>query len=65
MKLTGDDRLGNGGKKLQILLAARSPGWRLLRERGAQGAQQPLSPLAALKIDEWNGMIDVNIRGVL
>jgi NADP-dependent 3-hydroxy acid dehydrogenase YdfG len=25
----------------------------------------PLSPLAALKIDEWNSMIDVNIRGVL
>jgi NADP-dependent 3-hydroxy acid dehydrogenase YdfG len=25
----------------------------------------PLSPLAALKIDEWNWMIDVNIRGVL
>lgn len=25
----------------------------------------PLSPLAALKIDEWNRMIDVNIKGVL
>ncbi|MFD2370079.1 SDR family oxidoreductase [Brevibacillus sp. GCM10020057] len=25
----------------------------------------PLSPLAALKIEEWNRMIDVNIRGVL
>ncbi|WP_458126190.1 SDR family oxidoreductase [Paenibacillus sp. Z3-2] len=25
----------------------------------------PLSPLGALKIDEWNRMIDVNIRGVL
>jgi len=25
----------------------------------------PLSPLAALKVDEWNWMIDVNIRGVL
>ena len=25
----------------------------------------PLSPLSALKIDEWNAMIDVNIRGVL
>lgn len=25
----------------------------------------PLSPLAALRIDEWNRMIDVNIRGVL
>ncbi len=25
----------------------------------------PLSPLSALKIDEWNRMIDVNIRGVL
>ncbi|MCR6626005.1 SDR family oxidoreductase [Pseudoxanthomonas japonensis] len=25
----------------------------------------PLSPLAALKIDEWNQMIDVNLRGVL
>ncbi|MBL8644127.1 MAG: SDR family oxidoreductase [Rhodospirillaceae bacterium] len=25
----------------------------------------PLSPLHALKIDEWNRMIDVNIRGVL
>ena len=25
----------------------------------------PLSPLRALKIDEWNQMIDVNIRGVL
>ncbi|MGQ7263152.1 SDR family oxidoreductase [Vreelandella sp. V005] len=25
----------------------------------------PLSPLASLKIDEWNRMIDVNIRGVL
>lgn len=25
----------------------------------------PLSPLAELKIDEWNWMIDVNIRGVL
>ncbi|SOB87922.1 NADP-dependent 3-hydroxy acid dehydrogenase YdfG [Sphingomonas guangdongensis] len=25
----------------------------------------PLSPLAALKQDEWNRMIDVNIRGVL
>lgn len=25
----------------------------------------PLSPLAELKIDEWNSMIDVNIRGVL
>ena len=25
----------------------------------------PLSPLAALKMDEWNQMIDVNIRGVL
>ncbi|MEN1988063.1 SDR family oxidoreductase [Paenibacillus hubeiensis] len=25
----------------------------------------PLSPLEALRIDEWNRMIDVNIRGVL
>lgn len=25
----------------------------------------PLSPLAALKVSEWNQMIDVNIRGVL
>jgi NADP-dependent 3-hydroxy acid dehydrogenase YdfG len=25
----------------------------------------PLSPLEALKVDEWNNMIDVNIRGVL
>src|SRR5690348_4572954 len=25
----------------------------------------PLSPLSELKIDEWNRMIDVNIRGVL
>jgi len=25
----------------------------------------PLSPLSALRIDEWNWMIDVNIRGVL
>ncbi|MFK0520888.1 SDR family oxidoreductase [Paenibacillus illinoisensis] len=25
----------------------------------------PLSPLEALKVDEWNRMIDVNIRGVL
>ena len=25
----------------------------------------PLSPLASLKIDEWNRMVDVNIRGVL
>lgn len=25
----------------------------------------PLSPLDALKVDEWNRMIDVNIRGVL
>lgn len=25
----------------------------------------PLSPLTALKIDEWNNMLDVNIRGVL
>lgn len=25
----------------------------------------PLSPLTALKVDEWNRMIDVNIRGVL
>jgi len=26
---------------------------------------RPLSPLAELKIEEWNRMIDVNIRGVL
>ncbi|PTU75751.1 SDR family oxidoreductase [Pseudomonas mangrovi] len=25
----------------------------------------PLSPLSALKIDEWNQMLDVNVRGVL
>ncbi|NYT60611.1 SDR family oxidoreductase [Alcaligenaceae bacterium] len=25
----------------------------------------PLSPLSGLKVDEWNHMIDVNIRGVL
>jgi len=25
----------------------------------------PLSPMEALKVDEWNRMIDVNIRGVL
>ena len=25
----------------------------------------PLSPLSALKVEEWNWMIDVNIRGVL
>ncbi|MBK1868495.1 SDR family oxidoreductase [Aestuariivirga sp. YIM B02566] len=25
----------------------------------------PLSPLASLKVDEWNRMIDVNIKGVL
>jgi NADP-dependent 3-hydroxy acid dehydrogenase YdfG len=28
-------------------------------------AVMPLSPLSALKVDEWNWMIDVNIRGVL
>jgi NADP-dependent 3-hydroxy acid dehydrogenase YdfG len=25
----------------------------------------PLSPLSALKIDDWNWMIDINVRGVL
>lgn len=25
----------------------------------------PLSPMSSLKVDEWNAMIDVNIRGVL
>lgn len=25
----------------------------------------PLSPLASLKVDEWNRMLDVNVRGVL
>ncbi|MEQ4953397.1 SDR family oxidoreductase, partial [Klebsiella oxytoca] len=25
----------------------------------------PLSPLAALKVEEWNRMLDVNVRGVL
>lgn len=25
----------------------------------------PLSPLSALKVDEWNRMLDVNVRGVL
>nr|WP_223861498.1 SDR family oxidoreductase [Geminicoccus harenae] len=25
----------------------------------------PLSPMAALKVDEWNRMVDVNIKGVL
>lgn len=25
----------------------------------------PLSPLASLKVDEWNQMLDVNVRGVL
>lgn len=25
----------------------------------------PLSPLAALRVDEWDRMIDVNVRGVL
>ncbi|WP_407309485.1 SDR family oxidoreductase [Pseudomonas sp. nanlin1] len=25
----------------------------------------PLSPLAALKVEEWNQMLDVNVRGVL
>lgn len=25
----------------------------------------PLSPLASLKVDEWNRMIDVNVRGLL
>ncbi|RSC30051.1 SDR family oxidoreductase [Agrobacterium sp. FDAARGOS_525] len=29
------------------------------------GGVMPLSPLAALKVDEWNRMIDVNIKGVL
>ena len=27
--------------------------------------QMPLSPLAAFKVEEWDRMIDVNIRGVL
>jgi NADP-dependent 3-hydroxy acid dehydrogenase YdfG len=31
----------------------------------AHGFMVPLSPLHELKIDEWNQMIDVNIRGVL
>jgi NADP-dependent 3-hydroxy acid dehydrogenase YdfG len=25
----------------------------------------PLSPLAALHVEEWEGMVDVNIKGVL
>lgn len=31
----------------------------------ANAGVMPLSPLAAFKVDEWNRMIDVNVRGVL
>lgn len=34
-------------------------------EATAYAGVMPLSPLEALKVDEWNRMIDVNIRGVL
>ncbi len=38
---------------------------RLAKSRFGNAGVMPLSPLQALKIDEWNRIIDVNIRGDL
>jgi NADP-dependent 3-hydroxy acid dehydrogenase YdfG len=75
-KLAGEIRAAGGAAEFRALDVTKLDDVRAFAEfaLGKFGAidviinnagLMPLSPLAELKIDEWNRMIDVNIRGVL
>lgn len=75
-KLAAEIRAGGGGAEYRALDVTRLADSQAFADFALKTFGQidviinnagvmPLSPLAELKIDEWNRMIDVNIRGVL
>ncbi|WP_217168081.1 SDR family oxidoreductase [Streptomyces sp. AC512_CC834] len=50
---------------VRAFVAAATERWGRVDVMVNNAGVMPLSPLAALKVDEWERMIDVNVRGVL